>query len=412
MRKVHFGLEAIEREVEFLSAAPAQTGDRLTVFVGIYNAKPFLGDLLASIRNQNWTPAVQLLFVDNSSTDGSWEAIKDSLPDLPCQVTLVRNLVNLGALGSVYRNADLIKSDWMTFVHQDDLYHPNFLDSCLREIGFWESKKVSSISFDYLTVPGKRSATHTPNPTWFAKGWPPHVSFLENLSNHSVPWPCSVFRSEYLLGSPVPFHSPAFLDTEIALNQVTLGRHVYVAEKVMNYRIHGDSGSHSLPTGEAEILRSTSILRVVNSKDFADLVRTVPTSKQEIWMSELMLAAGGYVESRELRSLLHISIAEAVVSALDYRNSACNLRLAASLSAIGAENSAQLLRGLSGKSAAPSAGPMNVSPRLIPSPVSAERGLLGRIIQSIAIKLPRFLVVFLFNFVPKRLIPRPWSNFK
>lgn len=411
MHKVHFGLEAIDRDVEVFSAAPSQKDTRLTVFIGIYNASPFLSDLLASIGNQKWTVDVHLVFVDNSSTDGSWEALKDLLPDLPCSVTLVRNRVNLGALGSVYRNADLIKSEWMTFIHQDDLYFPNFLDSCLREIKVWRSQKVSSISFDYFTVAGKQPAAHSPNPTWFAKGWPPHVAFLENLSNHSVPWPCTVFRSQYILGSPVPFHSSAFLDTEIALNQVSLGRHVYVPEKVMRYRIHGDSGSHSLPSGEAEVLRSTSILRVVNSKEFVDLVRTVPTEKQATWMSEVMSAAEGYVESADMRNLLRISIAEAIVLALDYKNVECNQKLATSLSALGAESSARLLRGLNGLFG--SSTSITMSDRSgEPKSASAEGRLTSQLLRRIANRLPRFLIVLAFYILPKRFLPRPWSSFK
>ena len=411
MHKVHFDLETIDRDVEFLSAAPPQQETLLTVFIGIYNASPFLSDLLASIGNQKWTADVHLVFVDNSSTDGSWEALLDSLPDLPCQMTLVRNRVNLGALGSLYRNADLIKSEWMTFIHQDDLYLPNFLDSCLREIKVWQSENVSSISFDYFTVAGKQSAAHSPNPTWFAKGWPPYVAFLENLSNHSVPWPCTVFRSQYLLGSPVPFHSPAFLDTEIALKQVSLGRHVYVPERVMNYRIHGDSGSHSLPSGEAEVLRSTSILRVVNSKEFADLVRTVPTRKQATWMSEVMSAAEGYVESPDLRNLLHISIAEAIVLALDYKNAECNQKLAMSLSALGAAGSARLMRGLNVSLSTSSSIAMSEKSRESKT-TSAENGLLDRPFWRVANRLPRFLIVLGFHVLPKRFIPRPWSSFK
>lgn len=405
------GLEAIERNVEFLRASTSEKETRITVFIGVFNARPFMRDLLASIGNQKWTADVQLVFVDNASTDGSWEVLRDSLPELPCQVTLVRNRVNLGALGSIYRNADLIKSEWMTFIHQDDLYLPNFLESCLREIEVSRSETVSSISFDYCTIAGKQSAVHSPNPTWFAKGWSAHLAFLENLSNHSVPWPCTVFRSQYLLGFPVPFHSPAFLDTEIALNQVSLGHHVYVAEKVMNYRIHGDSGSHSLPSGEAEILRSTSILRVVNSDEFADLVRTIPTSEQATWTSEVMSAAEGYVESPDLRNLLRISIAEAIVLALDYKNAACNQKLAAALESIGAEGSARLVRGLNGSFGTSSSSVMIETTGHSKS-VAAKSGPVGRLVWRVANRLPRFLTVFAFHFVPKRFIPRPWSSFK
>ena len=91
-------------------------------------------DLLTSIRNQNWTTAVNRLIVDNSSTDSSLELLENKLPSTDSKVTVVSNVQNVGALGGLYRNADLVETEWMTFTHQDDMYLPNFLESCLREL--------------------------------------------------------------------------------------------------------------------------------------------------------------------------------------------------------------------------------------------------------------------------------------
>lgn len=411
MPEVFFGLDNIERRIEILADPSLGTHQRLTVFLGIYNSVPFIDDLLESLKVQKWNPSVHLLVVDNFSTDDSLERLRDSLLRVDCKVTLVRNSVNLGALGSLYRNADLINTEWLTFLHQDDQYLPNFLTSCLREISGQPHKDIATISFDYLTVQGKKKAVHSANPTWFASGRPGHRAFLENLANHSIPWPCTVFKARYLLESPVPFHSSAFLDTEIALKESGRGRHVYVSETVMNYRVHDESGSHALASGEQEFLRTSSILRVVASADFADLVRSIPPTNQANWLLEVSSAAEAYVVSPDLKKLLRISIAEFVVLALNYKNLDCNQILADFLEGIGASRPSRLIRDLSELAQTDSS---QIKDQIHAEQQEEKRtffswaDLIGQLVS----RVPRFLVVLAFRLIPKRFIPRPWDSYK
>jgi glycosyltransferase involved in cell wall biosynthesis len=409
--EILFGLNSIDRQIKVFNDQDPDTNEKLTVFLGVYNAQQFIVELKSSLKNQSWNSYIHLLVVDNASTDESWRLLQDLLPDISARVTLVRNSVNVGALGSLYRNADLVTSEWLTFIHQDDLYMPNFLSSCLREIDIHREQPASTISFDYLTLEGKGPAHHSPNPTWFAKGWPPHIAFLENLANHAVPWPCTVFRSKYLLDMPVPFHSSAFLDTEIALKQVSQGSHVYVSERVMRYRVHVESGSHSLPLGEAEFLRTTSILRIVSSSNFVQLVQGIPTTLQASWMREVLDAASSYVVNHDLRTLMQLSIAESIVAALEYSNVQCNLILRDLLQKIGAHGPSLLMSRLNGSEES------EVSQELLTfmaQGMASDRSFsfVRNVMSRVAVKLPRCLLVLLFRLLPKQLIPRPWSSFK
>lgn len=411
MPKVAFALDLLPRTVEVLSARDSVNSAELTVFLGIYNAKPFMADLLTSIRNQTWTRHVNLLIVDNDSADDSLRILLESLPEMDCQITIVRNQTNVGALGSLYRNADLVETEWLTFMHQDDVYLSNFLDSCLREARAAAAEKISTISFDYFTVEGDAKPDHVPNPTWFAKGAPGYRVFQESLANHSIPWPCSVFRTNYLLEEPVPFHSAAFLDTEIALNHAGDGASRYVAEVVMNYRIHGESGSHSLPTAEAEILRCSSMLRVFNSHDFHDLVRTVPLDAQEEWAVSLVESTLNYVRSERLKDLMVISLLESIVFALNYMNHQVNQLLAAELSRIGAKGASSIVMGIrsSAQHEIPKSKFIQESGPHVQELSSKQDASWAR---KIAMKLPRTLLRLLFRAAPKRFIPHPWSQYK
>jgi glycosyltransferase involved in cell wall biosynthesis len=411
MREVPFGLDLLQREVQVRKAGSQDTKAELTVFLGIYNAGHFISDLLTSIRNQNWTSSVNLLIVDNNSADDSLRILKESLPDMESNVTIVRNLTNVGALGSLYRNADLVDTEWLTFMHQDDVYLPNFLDSCLREARLVSASNVSTISFDYRTVEGESAPSHSPNPTWFAKGSPGYISFQESLANHSIPWPCTVFRSDYLLQFPVPFHSAAFLDTEIALNQAHFGVNKYVSEVVMNYRIHGDSGSHSLPMAEAEVLRCSSMLRVFNSLEFRSVVRTVPADYVEEWVISLVKSTLNYVDSQRLRDIMAISLLESIVLALDYKSGPVNKLLASELSRIGAAGSGSIVAGLRGGST--SAIPPSLFGLASDNSGESSTHAPGRTwVLRLAQKLPKNLVLLIFRLTPKKFVPHPWSSYK
>jgi glycosyltransferase involved in cell wall biosynthesis len=411
MPNIHFGLGSLSRELRVRKTSVDGSQARLTVFLGIYNARPFLEDLVTSIRNQNWTTAVNLLIVDNSSTDSSLELLENELPSMESKVTFVRNVQNVGALGSLYRNADLVETEWVTFMHQDDLYLPNFLESCLREISQLKDAPVTTISFDYQTAEGDVAPAHSPNPTWFARGTPSFKAFLENLANHAIPWPCTVFRTSYLLQSPVPFHSAAFLDTEIALNQVSLGQHRYVSEVVMNYRIHGESGSHSLPMAEAETLRCVSMLRVFHSQAFRALVLTVPKDIQGEWASAVVQSSLSYLNSTSLRNLLALSVLESIVIALEYGSHDVNELLATELSRIGADGPAILVSGLIRQGSAKFPNPRTGSNTSSGGGHPSSGDHLGWV-RRLLLKLPKFWFVLIFRLTPKRFIPPPWSNFK
>jgi len=122
------------------------------VFLRIYNAAAFLGDLLRSIRNQSWTSSLKLQIVDNNSTDDSLRILLDAIPEMDDKFTVVRNFTNIEALGSLYRKGDPIGTEWLTLMHQDEGYLSNFLDTCLREARRASGASVSTIPFDYRTV--------------------------------------------------------------------------------------------------------------------------------------------------------------------------------------------------------------------------------------------------------------------
>ena len=382
----------------------------LTVFLGLYEVEPFLDRVRDSISVQNWTNDVQLIVVDNASTFNAFDELCPLVSRLPCEVLWLRNKANYQALGSLYASAQHIGTPWLTFMHQDDSYFSNFVSAIIREIKkVGESLETMSISFDYMSVREGGTPSHSANPTWFAQSGPPHKVFLQNIANHALPWPSTAFRTEYLFSKRVPFHSSAFPDTEIALLQASSGKFTYVSEVVMAYHEEISSGSRSLVVAEQESLRFTSLLRVLSSIEFRDLLLTLPHNERAPWLSEVLDASSAYFSSNSLRSILRLSVLEQLVSNSAYEDKELNFLLANELTVLGATSAAEIVLGLHGgfhtESSRGDRGSLGRSDVKLRSFV---RGLFARVWRA----LPRWLARATLRLLPKTLTPHPWKYYK
>lgn len=403
---------AFPREILYQSRVNDRIEPKLAVFVGLFNSDGFLDDFLPGLEGQEWTPELELVVADNASSDLGLERLLSCVKRLSINVVVVRNSQNIGALGSLYANEDLISSNWITFMHQDDEYSRGYLRHCLDAIESHNDSFVSTISFDYKTREGSGKAFHVPNPTWLASGGPAYLAFLESLANHAIPWPCTVFRRDYLLGNKVPFHSSAFLDTEIALKNVHLGSNIYLPDIVMTYRVHAQSGSHGLVSQEAEVLRFTSLTRVFQHSSFATLVETVPQKSRESWGRSVCEAACRYIESEQLKSVLTTLILESIAQAHSFLDHSSNQLLSTHLQSFGAERPAKLLSDLLG--AVPHPDPksnVNRNP-ITPQDKEGKRRWAERARGSLFRVVPKWALRAAFKVLPKRFIPAPWNHYK
>ena len=391
------------RAVEHLtvSAEPAT----LTVFLGAFNAKSHLDSLHKILVSQQWTPGVQLLVADNDSDDETFEQLMSIAAQLNAsEVSCVKNSKNLGALGSLYLNLDLVKGSWITFIHQDDWYSSTYVSQSLAAARDHELQPVSTVSFDYLTKIGDEAPRHLANPTWFAKGVGDPKKFLENLANHSIPWPCTVFRTTYLKTNLVPFHSSAFLDTELTLLNVTQGNNVYTKTRPMTYSVNAMSGSHSMPSVESETARFASLMRIFSSGTYLAILDSLENDAATEWVKDVISAAQQYFSEPRLREVLQLTVLEISVFRRGYLAPGLNKELAKVYQNFGADSPANILSNLHAEEIDKPEVPRYSGE----TAMYRTRGIWGwlRLIVSGRV----FKVVM--KVIPKRLLPSPWKFFK
>jgi hypothetical protein len=244
---------------------------QLTVFVGLYDSIPYFDHLVKQISSQRET-RVRWLFVDNASSDETWVRLNAwAATESHRDITLVRNGFNLGATGSIFVNLDLVTTEWLTFIHQDDIYLPHHLDTLDCAVRT-SPNDVVGVFTDMARV-NKLGAQigSFPPPIWMLPDMDPPTVFLALLRNHCIPWSALAVRTQTLLETEAPWHSTAFPDTEITMRLAGRGRFVHLNRETMRYRDNQASESRSIDNRERKFGATVSLFRVFNSAEFASL---------------------------------------------------------------------------------------------------------------------------------------------
>lgn len=318
----------------------------MTVFVGLFNATPYLDNLWKQIAAQRGGP-YKWFFADNDSSDHTWERVVAWAESTNLDVTLVKNSFNLGGTGSLFVNLDLVQTNWLTFMHQDDFYLPGHLWTLHAAVLRAPNDTVGVFSdMARARSDGGRIGAFPPL-IWLVPDLDPHTLFLALLRNHPIPWPCIAVRTLDLRASEVPWHSTAFPDTEITMLMTARGRFVHVAKETMRYRDNAASESRSIDDRERGFASTISMFRVFNSDEFGVLARSLAVNDREAFadgIEKAVLTRFG----AEPHSYLLIVVAWERLS-FEWDNTEPHVldRLSAMYAGIGASSAASLLARMS-----------------------------------------------------------------
>jgi glycosyltransferase involved in cell wall biosynthesis len=289
----------------------------LTVYIGIFNGRNYLPAIKNFLEESYWDN-FNLIIVDNASTDNCWEEIQKWQSFLQMPYKLIRNSINLGGGGSFELNKDHIKSEWITFIHQDDIYFSQHLFELSQAA---KSSKAEVIvistemgSMDHL---GKLKYS-TPRPIWLLKNKSPVSYFLSNLRTHLVPWGSSIFRTKEFLSVDLAWHSTAFPDTEMLLKMCALGEFVNLPIQTMLYRENPMSESHGLGNPEKDIAAVAALSRVFASEHFKKIAVKVTTSQREEFLSEIKNGIGIRIKDKALANIVELIAEESLLIAWNY----------------------------------------------------------------------------------------------
>lgn len=291
--------------------------DFLTVYVGVYNGKSYLNDIFKFIESSDWENT-NLIIVDNASTDGSWSEIISRATSLNMPYKLIRNPINLGGGGSFDLNKDLLHTEWVTFIHQDDMYLSKHLPT-LRDAARSSDSKTILISTEMGSMDQRGNLLYTtPRAIWMLRDKSPNSYFLANLRTHIVPWGSSIFRTKQFLSVDLAWHSTAFPDTEVLLKMCALGDFVNLPVQTMIYRESSISESHGLGNREKEIAAVAALARVFSSDEFKLLAKQIPLNRREEFMEAINSGLAIRLQDTDLSKIVELIAEESLLIAWNY----------------------------------------------------------------------------------------------
>ena len=101
----------------------------VTLVTPVFNAMPYFGEYLDCVLRQTWRP-LELIAVDDGSTDGSWEHLAERLPDFAQAGILIRPLRILhgGQAAAVNAALPLVSGEYLTWCDADDWLMPDSIE--------------------------------------------------------------------------------------------------------------------------------------------------------------------------------------------------------------------------------------------------------------------------------------------
>jgi GT2 family glycosyltransferase len=204
----------------------------LSVVMPVYNGERFIAAALESVRGQQ--EGIELIIVDDGSSDGTLDIVRDFAKDLPIRLMTPGRIGNwVGVTNIGLREA---KGDWACLLHQDDLWVPGRIARLRVEVERAKGALVLHNSI-FVDPDGRKLGPWTcPLP----EGDVPSEQFIERLLiQNFVAIPSPIFRRNAVLGSGGLDEDLWFTaDWDLWLRLGALGPVRFIAETLAAFRVH------------------------------------------------------------------------------------------------------------------------------------------------------------------------------
>lgn len=210
-------------------------GPRVTVCIPTYNRSQYLAQCVSSLLAQTLTD-FELIISDNCSTDGTSDMVRQ-LADP--RIRYYRNASNIGVFQNMNRCLELATGDYVSILHDDDLYAPRFLERETAILDLHQTVGLVHCAAYQIDADGIRQrVVRAYQRDCVVEG---KKEFISYLSGHNIC--CStamVRRSLYL--KVEPFDAGYMCADWLMWLQLTLlGDVAYISEPLAAMRVHGSA---------------------------------------------------------------------------------------------------------------------------------------------------------------------------
>jgi glycosyltransferase involved in cell wall biosynthesis len=219
----------------------------ISVITPLYNSSRHIEETLNSLRRQSFTDWESIL-VNDGSTDDTAATVKPYLEDPRFNYIEQANGGVAAARNTGLRAA---RGEWVCFLDHDDLWTPTKLE---RQLAFAVANGYDIVCTAAIAVTDRsREPFRQFYPAEFVdkleqSSGDPGIDLFELLIRHNFLWASSVMVRKSLLDQVGPFNEAVAPceDYDMWLRCIPRARVGYLAEPLLEYRIHASNASHNL----------------------------------------------------------------------------------------------------------------------------------------------------------------------
>ncbi|WP_132411654.1 glycosyltransferase family 2 protein [Neorhizobium sp. S3-V5DH] len=206
----------------------------LSVIITCYNYEAYIGECIRSVISQDYQN-LEIVVVDDGSTDGSWEEIQQ----FEGQIVALRT-ENRGQLKTSFTGFSLSRGDFVYFLDADDL----LLEGALTQIAGYLRPDVSKIQF--MLAPIDKDGRSIGNPFPSLQRSEDSVPLIQSIRSRGYyetpPTSGNIYRRDVYMGLGEMTYERG-IDGVPYLLAPFVGRVVSLDEVLGKYRIHNSNQS-------------------------------------------------------------------------------------------------------------------------------------------------------------------------
>lgn len=121
----------------------------VSIIIPVYNKAAFVNQTLDSALEQTY-PHTEIILVDDGSTDGSFEILKDYVEKYPDRIVLI-DQENQGVSSATDRGIHAAKGDYIQFLDADDLISPDKIEKQVQLLSGKSKKTLATCEWVNFT---------------------------------------------------------------------------------------------------------------------------------------------------------------------------------------------------------------------------------------------------------------------
>ena len=204
---------------------------KVSVIMPNYNGEKFLKETIDSVLSQTYQN-LELIFIDDCSTDGSLEIVKSIKDD---RLIILSTEENGGAAKARNKGIDYATGKWLAFLDSDDLWTS---DKLSRQLSFMVEKDVafSFTHYDVINELGEKQTEFRPKKTEY--------TYKQILKHNSIGCLTVVVDVEKVGKVYMPEEAVKREDFAAWISVLEKGEKAYCLDQTLaKYRLHANSVS-------------------------------------------------------------------------------------------------------------------------------------------------------------------------